>query len=161
MEDNYSRKEIESHSSAITNIRIGNIKDAVWRAGLEVTATKPDPQSTMGYFSAILQWYLETHFLYSEEINKDIKVEIDRAFTKGLEYQLKVRVSGALKAWEVENWLQLCLRLQYLMNTASQNLKYYLKIGTQEPKGVDAALKIFDYAKRVKSIHEKELENAK
>ena len=138
-----SRKEIDSHSTMITNERIGDIKNVVWRKGLIVMSSRPDPISANEFFSAICQWFIETPHLFKLEVNEEIGNEINKAIKRGDVLRNKLMLQGNLMLIETLELIELCLHLQYLMNTAMQNLGYYFKVSTPEPRGFDDALRIF------------------
>ena len=153
------KKEIESHSTMITNERIGAIKNAVWHKGLDVMSSKPDPISVNEFFSAICQWWLETPLLFETDVNKEIGDHLKESIKIGNRLAMKHRIYGNLNIIETEQLLQLSLMMQYMMNIGMQNLGYYFKVSTPEPKGFDDALKIFGMD-AVKEFKEELKENA-
>ena len=58
--------------------RLGDIKNVVWRKGLIVMSSRPDPISANEFFSAICQWFIETPHLFKLEVNEEIGNEINR-----------------------------------------------------------------------------------
>ena len=132
-----ARKEVESHSSAITNIRIGEIKNSLWKIAVEVMSSKPDPRTKLLFSSIIMEYYLETNGIYEAEDQNKIDAEIK----KMNEIAARIRVTGSLK--DQENLLQICLRLQDMINTTLQKKGYFFRLGTKNPRGLDAALDIF------------------
>lgn len=139
-----TKKEIESHSTMITNDRIGEIKKIVYKAGLGVQTSQPDPIAANTYFSALFQWWLESPGLFDIEINEEIGQKIKQIIKQGNLLSSKLRLYGNLTIIETEQLLQSSLELQYLMNLGYQNLNYYFKVSSPEPKGFDMALEIFN-----------------
>src|SRR3990167_5009436 len=91
-----SRKEIDSHSTMITNERIGDIKNVVWRKGLIVMSSKPDPIGANEFFCAICQWFIETPHLFILDINEDIGNKIIDAIKRGYLLRNKLMMEGNL-----------------------------------------------------------------
>lgn len=105
------RREVESHSSQITNVRIGIIKDTVWKYGLEVMSSKPHPISRIQFFSAVLEYYLEV----KDAIDADDLIKIEKRIMEGNRISAKWRVTGNSTGAEMENLLQISLSLQGLL----------------------------------------------
>lgn len=133
------RKEVESHSSQITNQRIGQIKDAVWKMGLEVMASKPHPISRIQFFSVLLEYYLEAKDICDHE---DL-IKIEQRIMAGNRIAARWRATGKFTGAEMENLLQITLSLQSMLNSALQKYRYFFRLGKHDPKGIDQALKIF------------------
>jgi len=138
------RKEIESHSSGLTNIRIDKLIEIASERGLNILSVKPSAESSMQFFAAIMMWYVGTHPVYAEKVNEPIKKEIDNAIKEGNRISLGFRITERCSNEEIEQLNQLSLRLAYLMTQGLQNLRYFFRLGTTEPRGIDAALEIFN-----------------
>lgn len=147
--DSFLRKEVESHSSALTNKRIFDIKNEVWQRSLEVQSNPKDPKATLAYFSSLVVLYIETPGLYDE---KDRPV-LEATIKEGNTIASRIRIIGKPTIAEVENLLQICLNIHFSINTALQKVRYLFRTGVQDPKGIESALNIFkkDIWKRVKT----------
>jgi hypothetical protein len=117
------RKEVESHSSALTNIRISEIKSLVWKLGFEVSSSSPHPIKRLQLFNALMQYFLETKDAY----NPDDLIKIEKQIKLGNIIAAKMRVTKSSE--DMEELLQICFRLQYMINHALQNMKYFFRIG--------------------------------
>ena len=131
------RKEVESHSSALTNQRIFNIKEVVWKVGYEVMGGKPNPYSRLQYAAAVMQFYIEVKDMCESDdlalINKQM-IELNKA-------SALMRITLSPK--HMENMLQHTLAVQSMLNSALQKKGYFFRMGRRDPKGIDAALEIF------------------
>lgn len=133
------RKEVESHSSNLTNQRIFNIKEVLWRTGFEVYSSKTSPLSTLNYFSIVLVYYMEIPSL----IDKQDEEILDKLMMNGNIITSKMRLKGNPTPTESENLLQLTLQAHMMINQSLQKLRYFFRIGRSDPKGLDSALSIF------------------
>lgn len=137
------RKEAESHSSELTNKRIDLIKSVVWQKGLGIMSmsskSSQAAKQTLEYFSSLIELYVETPGLYDNDSIKKIEGRIK----KGNIIASKMRMFGNPKPQEIENLLQISLQIQWMVNMALQNLKYFFRLGKQETRGLDAALEVF------------------
>lgn len=140
---NLSRQEIESHSSALFNKRLDEIFRMIIRAELAANSTlQPTIQDVIAYHAALMTLYLETNSAYEnhaieKEINKKVK-----AGEKVARY-LKIMPPNKVLQKDVEWLLQNCKALRYLMWKGLQNLRYFFRFGQQDPKGIGAALELF------------------
>ncbi len=133
------RKEVESHSSALTNIRISEIKKVVWMIGFQVMSSRPNPMLRLEFFAAILEYFLETKDIYdSDDLGK-----IETKVKEGNRISALLRVKQTANPKNMENLIQVCLALQYMINTALQKKGYFFRMGKRDPKGIDAALNMF------------------
>lgn len=165
MPDIERRTEIESHSSYLTNQRVSKIFDILNMLSMDVSSSKLNPELSMQFFGATLTLFNETHYVYTQKENAEIKQEIDNCLKEANIINTTFQYTEKFGREEVINLNQLCFRARYLMTTGLQNLKYFLRLAKQEPKGIDAALKIFKldiWKKRElrKGKEEKEIENA-
>ena len=135
------RKEVESHSSQITNVRIGAIKDLVWKIGFDVMSSKPTFQSRLQFFSVVLEYYLEV----KDVLDNDDLAKMELQILAGNKIAAKWRVKGAIQNSEMENLLQISLSLVAMINSSLQKLRYFFRLGKHDPKGIDQALKIFGH----------------
>lgn len=131
------RKEVESHSSALTNILIAEIKKTVVRYGFVAMTSKPSFLSRLDFFSALVEYFMETKDIYDQD---DLNM-IGKAVRNGNILVSRCRVYGSTK--NLENLLQICLQLQYMINAALQKKSYFFRMGRRDPKGLDAALEMF------------------
>ena len=139
MDTNELKKIVESHSSAITNIRIGAIKDLVWKLGIEASSNHINPKNVLSYHAALEQLWIELPGLIEE---KDYdKIE---GYMKQLNiYASRIRIIGKISPEDTENFMQLCKGLQSMLNLSLQKKAYFFRVGTPYIKGIDAALAIF------------------
>ena len=135
-----ARKEVESHSSQLTNQRVGIIKSNLWQIGLDVMSGKPHPVARLQFFACALEYYLEVKdAIYdTEDIDK-----IEKQIIEGNKISARWRATGKATGAEMENILQISLSLQSMLNTSLQKLRYFFRMGKHDPKGIDQALKIF------------------
>ena len=98
----------------------------------------------MQFFASATAIFWQTHFVYAEKINENIKEDIDNSIARANIINSRFQLYGQFTPEEVIDLNQLTLRALYLMVQGLQNLRYFLRIGSQEAKGVDAALQIFD-----------------
>lgn len=137
--DDFNRKEIESHSSELTNKRIDLILNSLWKTGYDVLASRPKPTLSNEYFSLIVQYYLAVKDVFEDN---DLD-EIEKHITEGNKLGIKLRVKGDLTVEETETLTQKCLQINSMLNTVMQKKRYFFRMGRSQPKGLDAALKIF------------------
>ena len=159
--DPLSKTEIDSHSAFLTNQRIDKFFMAAGELTIAVLSSKPNPETAMEFFGVVMSIFTQTHYVYSEITNRPIKKEIDYCISKGNEINSSFQYIGNWTPEEVLNLNQCSLRALYLMVQGLQNLRYFLRLGKSEPKGIDAALEIFklDIWQRRKSKEERESEN--
>lgn len=138
------RKQIESHSTMITNERIGEIKNIVWKKALVTLSSQPNPIEAMEFFNSVLIWWIELPGVMDIDINKESNTEVEKALERGNRISGKLRLTGYLNDAEVEELLQISLSLQFILNKALQNVGYFFKIANQEPRGLEQSLKIFE-----------------
>lgn len=146
--DNLLRKEVESHSSALTNRRIFDIKNEVWQRSLDIQSNPKDPKTALAYFSSLVVLYIETPGLYE----KDDKGKLEELMKEGNIIASRIRLFGRPTKEETENLLQICLNVHLLINISLQKVRYLFRTGVQDPKGIENALDIFkqDIWKRIK-----------
>ena len=158
MKESFSKTEIESHSSQLTNLRIDKFLFGAGELTYSVLSNKPNPEMAMQLFGNVMAIFLQTHFVYAEENNKMIKKEIDDCIRDANIINSRFQIYGDYVIEEVINLNQLSLRAFYLMVQGLQNLRYFLRLGIAEPKGIDAALEIFnlDIWKKRESKKERE-----
>ena len=133
------KKIIESHSSQITNVRIGAIKDLVWKFGIEASSNKLDPKNVLTYCSALEMFWIELPGL----IDETDYTNIEGFMQKINRYASIVRVKGKISTEETENFLQLCKGMQSMLNMSLQKKGYFFRLGKPNIKSIDEALKIF------------------
>ena len=143
-ENKWTRKEIESHSSALTNMRLDKFLLDAGILSAEVTSSRPDPELSMRFFGSAIALFWQTHFVYSEKDNAELKKEIDRCISEANAITSRFQIYQSWTAVEVVNLNQLTLRALYLMVQGLQNMRYFLRMGSQEAKGLDAALELFN-----------------
>lgn len=142
--DPFLKREIESHSSALTNLRIDRLIQIATEKILEMLSSKPDALISMELYASVLGWFISTHSLYAEPVNQQIKNEIDNSIKEGNNLMFELRVKGMPTLAEIEKLNRYSLRLFYLMVQGMQNLKHFWRLGSQEIKGIDAALDLFN-----------------
>lgn len=139
-----SRQEIESHSSALFNKRLDEIFRIITRAELAAnSALQPTVQDVIAYHSALMTLYLETNSAYEKHpIEKKIIKYVDRG--EKVARFIKITNPEKVKQRDVEWLLQNCKTFRYLMWKGLQNLRYFFRFGEQDPKGIGAALELFE-----------------
>lgn len=148
-----SRKdEVDSHSSALTNQRIFNIKEVLWNAGL--VANSHDGQdvvdfalSAFAYFAACLELYSNTASMYLVKVNEEVDEALRVLVVLGEKLKKSVRAQtsdsvGMRK--EIESLISVSKQMDHAMHLGQQNLRYLFRISVQEPRGLDAHLALFD-----------------
>lgn len=138
------KEEIESHSSALTNIRIDKFLTAAGELTFVVLSTKPNPEAAMQLFGNVMAIFWQTHFVYKLNVNEQIKDELDNCIKEANSINAMFQIDGQWSVQEVISLNQLSLRSLYLMVQGLQNLSYFLRIGKYEARGIDAALEIFN-----------------
>ncbi len=136
-----SRKEIESHSSALFNKRINELYILVDNAEMEcLNALIPTVQNAMAYYSSLMTLFMETGRMY--ESNKELKAAIEGCakYCMSLANYLKSKNARQIG---VETLITTSLKWRYLMQNGMHNLNYFLRMSFQEPKGISEILKIF------------------
>lgn len=133
------RKQIESHSSALTNNLVFEIKGAVWKGGLEAMSSKPDAIRNLSFFAAVAEYYLETAGAHEAD---DLE-KIEEQISLGNKIASKIRVTGSASPGEIENLLQHSIRVQHMINHSLQKKRYFFRMGESQPKGIEGALAIF------------------
>jgi len=119
-----------------------------------------NPELSMEFFGITLAFFNETHYIYQQKVNDDIKKEIDNCMISANIINSDFQLTEKYAREDIINLNQLCLRARYLMTQGLQNLMYFLRLGRSEPKGIDAALEIFklDIWQRRKSKEEMEVQ---
>lgn len=138
------KREIESHSSYRTNDRIDKFLMAVGELSFMVHSTRPNPESAMQYFASVMTLFQQTHPEYSEKGNEDIKKEIDKCMIDANIINSRFQIYNEWSPEDFINLTQLSSRAVYLMVQGLQNMGYFFRHGSQEAKGIDAALEIFN-----------------
>lgn len=138
------RKMEEGHSSALTNVRVNHILEAVWRAGASaLSCNKPDYDRTNEYFSLLVQYYIETHNFVYYPINSEHKKKLEEIFAKCMNIRRKMVMEGRISPTEVERWNMLCLQMQMINHSMPQNLYYFYRYARPKEAGITAAIKLF------------------
>lgn len=150
-----SRKEIESHSSALFNKRINELYILIDNAEMEcLNALIPSVQSAMGYYSSLMTLFMETSRMYESNIEKDLgkktnekkkltmQETVEACVKESMKLAKKLKGNDALQK-DVEDLIMTCLKWRYLMQNAMHNLNYFLRMSFQEPKGIGEILKLF------------------
>ncbi len=143
-EGGFSRDEIESHSSALTNQRISNLSRLVCAAEMDANnALAPTIQHAIAYHSSLLTFYYETNEAYDKPINEKMREAIEACYIKGemLARYLKQHPNALQKG--VEDLISNSKLWRYLMHKGLQNLKYWFRLGKHDPKGIKQILNLF------------------
>ena len=136
-----SKKEIESHSSALFNKRINELYIIVDNAEMDcLNALMPTVQNAMGYYSSLMTLFMETSRMY--ESNNKLKTEIENCLKRCMELTNYLKTQNA-KQIGVEELVKTCLKWRFLMQNGMHNLNYFLRMSFQEPKGIGEILKLF------------------
>jgi len=148
IEESIIRREVDSHSSALTNRSIKDLLDINSRDGYDLLASKPNPTISLRFFSGLIQSYQRVKDLFNPKtVNEKIGNKLIELNNEGYTIILRMRKTGKFKSIdEIEELNRISFFMQNLMITGLQNLNYFFRIGTKEPKGIDEALKIFDRA---------------
>ena len=139
-----SRKEIESHSSALFNKRINELFILIDNAEMEcLNALIPTVQNAMAYYSSLMTLFMETSRMYESKNEKDpLSNGIDGCVKKSMKLARYLKSKNA-QQWGVENLITTCLQWRYLMQNGMNNLNYFMRMSFQEPKGIGEILKMF------------------
>lgn len=143
----FTKTEIESHSAYLTNQRIDKFLTEAGILTASILSSKPNPEITMEFFGVVMSLFTQTHYAYTEKINESIKKEIDICIENSYIINSKLQMTGQYTSEEIFNQNMYCLRALYLMVQGLQNLRYFLRLGRTEAKGIDAALEIFQLDK--------------
>ena len=136
-----SKKEIESHSSALFNKRINELYIMVDNAEMEcVNSLMPSVQTAMAYYSSLLTLFMETSRMY--ESDKKLKYAIEKCVKQSMGFANYLKGISPKQAG-VEQLISTCLKWRFLMQNGMHNLNYFLRMSFQEPKGIGEILKLF------------------
>ncbi|KKK54157.1 hypothetical protein LCGC14_3087560 [marine sediment metagenome] len=159
-----SRDEIESHSSALTNIRIANLMRMVSIAEMEANnAIPPSIQHAVSYHNALLTLFFETSEAYDTGVNKTLGLEIERCVKLGEGMSFIMKSDPTITQQHIELSLLNSKKLRYLMHRGLQNLKYFFRFGKHDPKGIKEILSLFEGSgkKAIDNKKPEEIENEK
>lgn len=123
--DAWKKKEIESHSSLLTNIRLDKFFYIAGELSASVSSTQPNPEMAMQYFAAIKTIFLQSHFVYSLDINNTIQEEIKNSMINSNIINSRFQLYNQYTPEDVINLIQLSDRIFYLMVQGLQNLRYF------------------------------------
>ncbi len=138
------RQEIESHSSALTNMRIANLSKIIGIAEMEANnAIPPTIQHAINYHYALLTFYFETSEAYDTEINKNLRDAIEKCVKEGEIIALTLKRNPEATQEQTEWLIQNSKQWRHMMHRGLQNLKYWFRFGKFDPKGIDEILKLF------------------
>ena len=136
-----SKKEIESHSSALFNKRINELYIIVDNAEMDcINALIPSVQAAMNYYSSLMTLFMETSRMY--EGDDKLKAAIELCLTNNMKLVKYLKGKNPLQIG-VEQLIATCMKWRYLMQNGMHNLNYFLRMSHQEPKGISEILKIF------------------
>ncbi len=146
-----TRQEIESHSSALTNIRISKIAAIVCTTEAEaLNAIPPAVQHAIAYHSSLLTFYMETSEAYDTDVNKEIREELEKCVKDGEKVVFYLKYNPEAKQIAIEWLIQNSKKWRYLMHNGLQNLRYWFRFGKHDPKGIKDILKLFEQSKSTK-----------
>ncbi len=155
-----TQKEIDSHSSGLTNLKISRILDKVIESGYEATtAFPPSIQSAIAYHGWVLELFMETTSLYYG-LDEEKSKEIDRLIVRGEKFVYVLQINPKSPQLFVIELIQNSKRLRYLMHNMLQRMNFFFRIGVREPKGIAETLELFKSKKDGNKIsgHERELQ---
>ena len=138
-----SKREIESHSSALFNKRINELFMLIDNAEMECLNAFPSPsvQSAIAYHAPLMTLFMETSRMYEDKENK-YKPAIEKRVKNGMDLVMYLKGPKPQQIG-VESLIRNCMQLRYLMQSAMHNLNYFLRMSFQEPKGIGEILKLF------------------
>ena len=143
-----NRKEIESHSSSKTNDLIFELKINLWKQGAVVMASTLNngeaQKALLGYFSIVQMYYMEIAGIIDGEDDDRINENLKRGFT----IANKLEMTGSVQMKEIYELRRISLLCHYMINLGMQKYKYFFRVGVAQPKGIDAALRLFGEDKK-------------
>jgi len=140
--ENTARKEIESHSSALTNMRINELFNLANSAEMNANSMiAPTIQDAIGYHAILLTLYFETNSVY--DVNEELKEQVEELVKKGEQISNYLKQNKTVKQQYVELLINNCKKLRYSMQVGLQNMRYFFRFGQHDPKGISASLEIF------------------
>ncbi len=163
-----SRREIESHSSSLTNMRIANLMRMVCMAELEVNnVIPPSVQHVTGYHSALTTLFFETNEIY-EDLG-DFGEKIHECYIRAEKQMHLIKYGGKqVQLIHLIIAIQNCKKWRYLMHRGMQKKNYFFRFAKHDPKGLKESLELFKKSEIYKeekdgnkiSGHSKQLQDA-
>mgnify|MGYP001579594047 FL=1 len=148
-----SRDEVESHSSMLTNDRINELIKMTTLAQIGAMSSKPDPIRAMELMAVTSELYFQTQFFYDDYIvNKTISQKLAQIFTSKLKEWYILWMTGNLTPKGVADMVLNMIIARFLMIRGMQNLRYFVRMGVAEVKGIEAALRIFNMKEETKEL---------
>lgn len=136
-----SRKEIESHSSALFNKRINEIYMLVDNAEMDcLNALMPSIQNAMAYYSGLMTLFMETSRMY--ESDKELNSVLEDTIMNCMKLVKYLKGEKPEQA-AVETLIATCLKWRYLMQNGMHSLNYFLRMSFQEPKSISEMNRLF------------------
>ncbi|KKL47856.1 hypothetical protein LCGC14_2331360 [marine sediment metagenome] len=147
----FIRKEIESHSSGLTNQRIDVLMKIVIRVEMDANNMLiPTIHDAIAYHSALLTLYFETSECYDNDT--ELSLRINKLVSDGETVQKFLRMSPDATQYHVEWLIQNSKKWRHLMHKGLQNLKYWFRFGKHDPKGIDEILSLFEKSDKKKEV---------
>lgn len=158
MQTSLSRKEIESHSSALTNQRISRILITVTDIEMNINSLyKPSVQDALQYYAAVFSQFMETssaHWHSDLESGKKINEAIIRL--EAMANYIRNAPPNHVQHGHIIEMIRMCKHLRHMMHTSLQFLDYFFRIGSKDPKGIKETLMLFGMSDKPEKIEGKE-----
>lgn len=142
--EEHERMMEEGHSSALTNQRVFNILDTLWRVGLDaLSQIKPSPSHTLTYYSTIIMYYVEVHSFFTYRSNRVINKKFCEILAKANPIRNEMVLKGMATPDTVEQLNTYSTQLHLLINSALQTVMYFYRGAKTRKGGIEKALEIF------------------
>lgn len=128
----------------LTNDRIDKLIRITNETAINIMSNKPDAIRAMEYFAVTWELYNQTFFFYDDyNINQEISKRLQSIFQQSLPIWFNIWSQGKSEPEIIKKLVGNMIIARHFMNRGMQNLKYFVRIGTSEIKGLNAALKMF------------------
>ena len=139
----FSRKEIDSHSSGLTNQRIDVLMKILIRVEMDANNMLiPTIHDAIAYHAALLTLYFETNECFDGD--KELCDNIRKLVGKGEFVSKFLRMNPNATQYHVEWLIQNCKALRLMMHRSLQKMAYFFRISNQEPRGIKQILALFN-----------------
>ncbi len=140
----FTKDEIESHSSALTNKRIDAILQNVNQIEYNLNVKyMPSIQDAMPYHAVLFTLWNETKSFY--RVNDKLWGEVQQCIGEGEQAMVFLRSSGpeAVKQYHVEWLIKNCKKLRSLMHYGMQSMGYFYRFGKRDPGSIKEHILLF------------------
>ena len=146
MEESFAQQRIDSHSSLVTNQRVGHIKEEVARLGQEALSEHNQREKALAYWAAVAVFYSEMVFVFSTKQTKEYFDELEKELQEGFRLMLALQSapSGQTKGTDVARLVFHAYQANHLINMAANQLGYWTRLTRMNPQGLKELLAHLD-----------------